>query len=74
MGELRYLDATGDQKVIWDPQNEDEVEAAESTFDSLKEKGFKAFKVGKNGKKTTEMKDFDPEAGKVIMVPRMVAG
>ena len=31
MGELIILASSGDQKVIWDPENDDEVEVAEMT-------------------------------------------
>ena len=74
MGELRILGTKGDTKVIWDSENEDEVEAAEEQFDSLIEKGFLAFKVKKDGKKGTQIKKFDPEAGKIILTPPVVGG
>lgn len=64
----------GDTKVIWDPDNEDEVEAAEVQFDALIEKGFAAFKVDKKGDKGTKIKKFNPDAGKIIMVPKVQGG
>ncbi len=74
MGELAQMNKTGDSKTIWDPDNEDEVEAAQNTFDDLIDKGYKAFHVGMSGKKKGKMDKFDPEAGKVIMVPQVVGG
>ena len=74
MGQLRILDGSGDTKVIWDPKNDDEVEAAEEQFDTLIEKGFKAYSVKKDGTKGRLTKKFDPEAGKIIMVPSMQGG
>lgn len=74
MGELRCLSKVGDTKVIWDPENRDEVDAAEEQFNTLIEKGFKAFSVSKNGRKGKEIFDFDPDAGKIIMVPTIVGG
>ena len=75
MGEMRILDTSGDTKVIWDPDNEDEVDAAEAQFNSLKKKGFTAFEVGKRGKKSDERVDeFNPDLGKLIMVPAMRGG
>lgn len=74
MGELRILGREGDTKVIWDPSNDDEVEAAEEQFDSLLDKGFLAFSVKKNGEKGKQIRDFDPEAGKVILIPPVVGG
>ena len=75
MGEMRVLDTSGDTKVIWDPDNEDECDAAEAQFNSLKKKGFTAFEVGKRGKKSDERVDeFNPDLGKLIMVPAMRGG
>ena len=74
MGEMAILGKEGDTKVIWDKTNEDEIEAAEDQYDTLIDKGFKAFKVKKGGAKGTAMKSFDPNAGKIIMVPELVGG
>lgn len=74
MGEMSILNASGDTKVIWDPKNEDEVEAAEAQFDTLMDKGFTAYKVKKDGKKGKVIKEFDPKAGKIIMVPVVAGG
>ena len=74
MGEMRWLDETGDTKLMWDPENEDEVEAAEQQFNKLIKKGFKAFSVKKDGEKGKEIKTFDSDAGKIIMTPGLVGG
>jgi len=74
MGQMAILGKEGDTKVIWDPENEDEVEAAEEQFDNLIEKGFKAFKVKKDGDKSTQIKKFNPSLGKIILVPALVGG
>ena len=76
MGEMRVLDPKGDLKVIWDPENEDEVEAAKNQFDELvKEKGFAAFEVGLKGKRSKkQVREFNPDLGKLIMVPPIAGG
>lgn len=74
MGELRVLNGDGDQKVVWDPDNEDEVEVAKMTFDKLKAKKYMAFSVGKKGEQKKEIKKFSPKAGKLIMVPPIAGG
>jgi len=74
MGELSILGTKGDTKVIWDPENEDEVEAAEEQFDTLIDKGFLAFEVKKAGRKGKQIKEFDPDAGKIIMTPAVKGG
>lgn len=70
-----HMRRSGDTKVIWDPKNNDEIEAAEAQFDVLIDKGFKAYKVDKKGDKSgSPIKKFDPKAGKLIMVPAIVGG
>ena len=74
MGALKIISNEGDTRVMWDPKNDDEVEAAEAQFDALIEKGFTAFAVKKDGEKGKKISKFDPDAGKIIMVPRIVGG
>lgn len=74
MGEMRTLNESGDTKVIWDPSNDDEVDAAKSQFNALKKKGFTAYSVKKGGEKNKAITEFDPEAGMIIMVPKIVGG
>jgi hypothetical protein len=73
--EIIVLDHTGDSNHIWDPENEVEVEAAKQLFDSLKKKGYVAYKVeGKKGEKGEVMREWDPDAGRMIMAPPMRGG
>ena len=74
MGELAIMGKEGDTKVIWDVENEDEVEAAEAQFDALMDKGFSAFKVKKNGDPGVQIRKFKADAGKIIMVPPVTGG
>lgn len=73
-GMLAILDETGDTKVVWDPNKDEEVAAARTTFDSLKAKGYSAYKVDRNGEKGEVMRNFDATAAKVILAPRTVGG
>jgi len=74
MTEMAVMNTTGDSKTVWDPKIEDEVEAAENTFDELTEKGYSAFDVKAGGRKGRRMDKFDPEAGKIIMVAPIKGG
>ncbi len=74
MGELAIIDSTGDTKVLWDIENQDEICAAKAQFDTLIDKGFWAYAVKKDGEKGKRIKKFDSEAGKIIMVPKIVGG
>ena len=72
--ELCVIDKTGDTKTIWDPDNQDEVDVARATFDALKKKKYIAYSVSSNGKKNEIIHRFDPELGKIIMIPPVVGG
>ena len=72
--ELCVIDTTGDTKYIWDADNDDEVEVARNMFNQLKEKNYVAYSVGRNGKKDEIINRFDPELGKIIMIPPVVGG
>jgi hypothetical protein len=75
MGTLATMGCSGDTKVIWDADNADEVAAAQRTFDDLKKKGFLAFAVtGAKGAKGDQIREFDPEAERIIMAPPMQGG
>lgn len=74
MGELCVMDATGDTKLMWDSSREAEVDAARSTFDKLKKKGYLAYSVKRDGDKGEAITEFDPKAEKIIMCPPAVGG
>jgi hypothetical protein len=74
MGELRIMGKVGDTKIIFDKDNEDEVEAAREQFDNLLEKGFKAFKVKKDGKNGRNVKTFNEDESMYILIPPIVGG
>lgn len=71
---LHVLDHTGDSRTIWNPENQDEVDAAKATFDRLKKKGYLAYTVEEDGKRGEVIRRFDPAAGKIIMAPQLVGG
>ena len=74
MGTLRVMDQRGDTKIIWDPTKQDEVDVAKETFTKLKKKGYVAYGVKKGGEKGEIVQEFDPQAEKIILAPRMVGG
>ena len=74
MGELRLMDRRGDTRVMWDPYRKDEVDAARKQFDELKKKGYLAYSVKKKGEPGEQIREFDPQAGKIIMAPPMQGG
>lgn len=75
-GEMAVMGQEGDTKHMWDKAKPAEVEAARALFNTLvKEKKYLAFKcVGKNGDKGDQIRDFDPDAERLIFVPPMQGG
>lgn len=71
---IHDLSKHGDNKTTWNPENSAEIDAARTTFRTLKEKGYSAFKVDREGKPSGPMTEFDPQAGAIIMTPRHVGG
>lgn len=73
--EIRLMDRTGDTKIIWDPTKQAEVDTAKESFDRLvKKERYLAFAVNDKGDKGEQLREFDPRAGKLILVPPMVGG
>jgi beta-lactam-binding protein with PASTA domain len=71
---LHVLDATGDTRTIWNPEIQDEVDAAKATFRKLKDKGYLAYRVDAEGEQGEVISTFDPKAGKIIMTRPYTGG
>jgi hypothetical protein len=66
----------GDKRVVWDSRDMDQIEEAKAMFDECVAKGMVPYRVGTDGKATSEVMDeFDPEAEEIIFLPiAQVAG
>lgn len=69
---MQIIDETGDTKLRWDSSNATEVENAQRTFEEMTRRGFLAYKT--KGGEQTLVRDFDPEAEKMLLTPPVVAG
>lgn len=75
MGEMAVMNPrAGDLKVIWDSDNDEEVEAAREQFNSLTGKGYMAYSVTGRGRKGEQIREFDPDAEKIILAPALRGG
>ena len=72
--EMAVMDGTGDSKIMWSEDSQDEIDAARATFDSLRKKGYLAYSVNKKGDKAEVLDRFDPSAEKIIMSPQLKGG
>ena len=74
-GVMHTLDRTGDTRIMWDKDNADEVSAARRQFDDLLKKGYAAFRaIGKKGDQGDQIRRFDPDAERIILVKQLVGG
>ena len=72
---MEVMDGSGDTKNIWDPAKPDEVAAAKLMYETLVGKGYRAFRVtDAKAERGEQMKEFDPTAGRMIMIPQMRGG
>ena len=75
-GVLRIMDpGAGDTRMHWDPDNSVERNCAEEQFNTLKKKGFQAFRMDRKGRKSGEpISSFDPAAKEIIMCAPISGG
>jgi hypothetical protein len=73
-GLLCIMDESGDSRIQWDKDNQEEIAKAEARFNELKAKGFMAYSVNKKGDKGTVINSFDPAAERIIMHSQMIGG
>jgi hypothetical protein len=65
----------GHAEFAWDKKNEIDTAAARKHFVELKAKGYMCYRVDpKSGDKGEVVKEFDPTAEKLIMVPPIIGG
>jgi hypothetical protein len=74
-GQMHETGKEGDTKIIWDKDNSDEVEIARAAFDSALRKGMLAYAAeGSRGRRGTQIRTFDPDAERIILVRPMQGG
>ena len=74
MPSMSVMDSTGHSKIDWDPSDPESVSDAEQMFDDLTEKGYAAFRIKYEASQGEQIKDFDPDAHELIMVPPLAGG
>ena len=75
IGELRIMDKEfGDMPISWDSDNQDQVDIARAAFKKAKDKGMLLFRTKKDGSKGEQIREFDPNAERIIAAPAVVGG
>jgi hypothetical protein len=73
-GMFRILSQNGDDHVVWDRRDANQVREAYKKFKELKDKGYTAFATTSDGKKGHRIDDFDPSLEEIILVPNTMPG
>lgn len=73
-GTMQIMDRTGHTSITWDADKPVEVEVARTTFQRLTSEGYNAFEVESGDRQGRRMREFDPKAEKIMMVPHLVGG
>lgn len=64
----------GDNKIEWNADRPAEVEAARQMFDTMKAKRYMAYTLDESGHRGEVIREFDPNAERIIMQPQRVGG
>ena len=79
---FRVLSQNGDDRIIWDRTNPQQVKEAFATFKGFMAKGYSAYAVLANGKRGHKITEFDPglqeilcaKGTEVVLVPATCPG
>lgn len=77
---MEIMDSSGHTTVTWDPADPAAVADAQREFRRLTREGYQAFRMEAQGdnvvveNKGERITEFDPQAGRVLMVPQRVGG
>lgn len=78
MGKLKVMDGNGHTEVEWDVNDPASVEKARTVFQHKILAGYHAYAVapinGAGERKGAMIKEFDPEAERVVIAPPMAGG
>ena len=71
---LRILTKNGDDIIVWDRDDLTQIKEAERRFKECIESGYRAYIVGKNGKKGSRIDYFDDVLEEILLVPATIPG
>ncbi len=74
MGELVTIGRMGDLKMNWNSENEKETSAVKDVFEKKIKEGWSAFIESKYGEKGERIREFDPDARRIVLVPPISGG
>lgn len=72
--ELRTIGKLGDVKISWNRENADEVKTAKEMFDKKIKEGWSAFGEMRLGTRGDQIRTFNPDAQRIVLVPPISGG
>lgn len=73
-GEISALSKEGDTKHHWNKDDPAEVEVAKEVFASYKRQGYAAARMNPGGEAGEMIREFDPTAESLLMIPPIAGG
>jgi len=71
---IRFLDSSGDRRLVWRKESPDEVKEAKKAFREALAKGGLAYKVDEDGQRSSQIREFDPNAEEIVVMPMVTGG
>lgn len=71
---MHVMDHTGDTRIEWDPNDADEVKMAKAAFDKAKKGKMLIYKTRRDGSRGEQIREFDPNAERIIATRQTVGG
>jgi hypothetical protein len=74
IGCFRILSQNGDDRVIWDRRDKNQVKEAFKKFKELIKKGFSAYAATSSGGRGHKITEFNPGLEEIILIPSTIPG
>lgn len=74
MGKMDVMDPTGHTEIKWSSNSADETAIARQTFEAMTAKGYQAFRVNNRGGQSERLREFDPDAERMLLIPQLKGG
>lgn len=63
---IHFIDGSGDQRIIWDIRDKQQLKEAKKKFDEYVAKGWKPYAINRDGKRGRRIFSFDDKAEEIV--------
>jgi len=74
MGILRRMGKDGDIPTRWELDDEGSIQVARETFDQALHRRMLAFRLDAGREPGEQIKEFDPSAKEIVLIPQIAGG